>query len=353
LAIRLDNIGDVVMLGPALRALRQALPQASISLLCSRAGRQVAPLLPWVDEAIELRAVWQDASWSMPLDPGRETDVIGDLRARQFDAALIFTSFSQSPYPPAYMCYLAGIPIRIGQSREFGGSVLSQWVKPLPDPTHQVDRNLHLLESAGIPLAGQHLELHIPSDIQTQADQLLRDQGVHPDERFILLAPGASCAARRYDPVRYAEVAHRLLAETGLPLVVVGNERETGLVQPVLAACRDQAIIPLVGRTTIAELAAIIRRASLMIANDSGPMHIADAFRRPMVILYSGTEYESQWRPRTGPARLLRRPTDCSPCYQFQCPYHLECLDIPPAEVIAEALSFLEVESNGYPDRAV
>src|SRR5690348_760186 len=94
LLVRLDNVGDVVMLTPALRALRAELPQAHITLMASPAGAGVAPLLPWIDEAWPVTAVWQDASWRMPLDPGRETGLVEEIRKREFDAAIVFTSFS-------------------------------------------------------------------------------------------------------------------------------------------------------------------------------------------------------------------------------------------------------------------
>src|SRR5919201_931418 len=239
LAVRLDNIGDIVMLGPALRTLREALPHAHVTLMASPAGSQVAPLLPWVDDVLTERVVWQDASGGMPLDPGREISLVETIRARDFDAAVIFTSFSQSPYPPAYACYLAGVPIRLGQSKEFGGSLLTQWVKPLPDSAHQADRNLFLLESAGFPVAGRHLELRVPAAVQEGADDLLRGVGIGPGEPFVALAPGASCAARRYEPLRYAEVARALVARSGLPVVVLGSERERALVEPILAAGRQ------------------------------------------------------------------------------------------------------------------
>lgn len=350
LAIRLDNIGDLILLSPALRAMRQALPEASITLLASPAGSQVAPLLPWIDDVLTHRAVWQDLSGTIPQEIGRELELVAMIRAGAFDAAVIFTSFSQSPHPPAYVCYLAGIPIRLAQSKEFGGALLSQWVKPLPDSIHQAERNLHLIEAAGFPVANRHLELHLPAEAQAMADYWLREVGIEPENPFILLAPGASCAARRYDPQRYAAVAQQLTAVTGLPLVVVGSRREHELVRPILEPVNSPSdqesstrgvIVSLVGRTSVPELAAIIRRACLVIANDSGPMHIADAFARPMVILYSGTEYESQWQPRQAPHRRLRRPTDCSPCYRFQCPYNMECLDIPPEEVVAASLQVM------------
>ncbi|HEX2912066.1 MAG TPA: glycosyltransferase family 9 protein [Chloroflexia bacterium] len=346
LVMRLDNIGDVVMIGPALRALKEALPQAHLTLMVSPAGSQIAPLLPWVDEIQVHRATWQDASGNLALDPARELALVEKLREGRYDAAIIFTSFSQSPYPPAYACYLAGIPVRLGQSKEFGGSILSQWVKPLPDGRHQVDRNLHLLEMAGFEEAGRHLELRIPEEVQAQADHILIENGLDPLSPFVVVAPGASCAARRYEPQRYAEVVRLLAERYGLAQVILGSERERELCEPILAAAPADKVLSLVGQTSVVEMTAINRRSALVIANDSGPMHLADAFLRPMVILFSGTEIEEQWRPRFAPARLLRRPTACSPCYGFRCPYNMECLDIEPEEVVDEALRLLERTSE-------
>ncbi len=337
LAIRLDNIGDVVMLGPALRTIRTNLPQARVTLMASPAGSQVAEMLPWVDEVMTHRALWQDVSGALELDPNRELDLIAEIRRRHFDAAIIFTSFSQSPYPPAYVCYLAEIPIRLGQSKEFGGGVLSQWVRALPDEAHQVDRNLHLLGQAGFELADTKLELRVPDAAQKNADRWLRQAQVDPRESFIVLAPGASAQARRYDPARYAIAARLLRERVGLPIVLIGSAKENDLASAILG----DGIVSLVGKTTVSEMAGVIRRAALLIANDSAAMHLADAFRRPMVILFSGTEYESQWRPRRAPSLLLRQPTDCSPCYAFRCPYNMECLDIAPERVVDGAIRMM------------
>ncbi|MGZ3603062.1 MAG: glycosyltransferase family 9 protein, partial [Ktedonobacterales bacterium] len=149
LAVRMDNIGDVVMLGPALRAVKETSPNARITLLASPAGATAAPLLPWVDDVIVWRAIWQDVGRLMPFDPARERELIADLAARNFDAALIFTSFSQTPHVPGYVCYLAGIPLRAGESKEFGGAALTTELRGAPDAMHQAERNLRLVEALG------------------------------------------------------------------------------------------------------------------------------------------------------------------------------------------------------------
>jgi ADP-heptose:LPS heptosyltransferase len=348
-AIRLDNIGDVIMLGPALRSLRTALPKAHISLLASPAGTQAAALLPWIDQVITWRAVWQELSSSPDFGAEREHQLIGILHKGQYDAAFIFTSFSQSPFPPAYACFLAEIPIRIGHSKEFGGQTLTHSGSPPPDSGHQVDRNLALIEMTGFPTAGNHLELHIPQKAVISADSLLAHVGLDPDEPFILIAPGASCSARRYDAHRFAEVARSLPALTGLPVVIVGTHSEAETIDPVTQTAHQAGpgtIISLVGQTTVLELAALIKRSKLVIANNSASLHMADAFNRPMVILYSGTEYLTQWEPRHAPSRLLKVPTDCSPCYSFQCPFSMECLDIDPDEVLGSCLTLLQEKTK-------
>lgn len=350
LTIRLDNIGDVFMLGPALRALKTALPEAHLTLMCSPAGSQAAALLPWVDEILIWRAVWQEISGAWEQEPGRELELVERLRRGRYDAALIFTSFTQSPYPPAYVCYLAGIPVRMGQSKEFGGALLTHWWKPPEDGGHQVDRNLALVEKAGIPSAGAQMEISLPEGAWEAADSLLRAAGVDPSRPFIALAPGASAATRRYPAARFAEAARLIASWTGatrfgLPIVLLGSPRERELAASFLAM--NAPVVSLIGATSLAEMCALLARSSLVLANNSAALHIADALGRPVVILYSGSELLGQWEPRFAPARLLYRPVNCSPCYRFDCPYGLECLDVPPEEVASAALDLLAETGAG------
>lgn len=338
LAVRLDNIGDVLMTGPALRAVKETSPQARITLLCSPGGATAAPLLPWVDDVRVWRPIWQDVGNRMAFDPAREMALITDLAARHFDAAIIFTSFSQDPHAPGYVCYLAGIPLRAGEAKEFGGSVLSTELKGAPDNLHQVERNLRLVEQLGFVARNRQLVAAISAAARANAASLLTACGIDPDQPYIVLHPGASAQARRYPTERFGQVAHQL-TQRGWSVLVTAVEREEHLIATMREYAPDAAY--LLGRTTLPEYAALLERAALVICNDTLPMHLADAVGTPEVVTFAGTDLEAQWEPRQVTARLLRRPTPCRPCYLFACPIGLACLDIPPEEVVRHALAVL------------
>jgi ADP-heptose:LPS heptosyltransferase len=337
LAIRPDNIGDVVMIGPALRAVKETSPQARITLLASPGGATAAPLLPWIDEVIPWRVIWQDLG-HLPFDPARERELIDRLAGYKFDAALIFTSFSQTPHAPGYVCYLAGIPLRAGEGKEFGGAVLSSELRGATDELHQVERNLRLVERLGFVARDRRLRVAISDAARAALPGLLRQVGLDPDAPFVLMHPGASARARRYPPERSGRLAH-LLTQQGWPVLVTGVEREAALIAELMQHAPQAAC--LLGGTTLAEYAALVDRAALVVCGNTLPLHLADALMTPVLGLYSGTDYEEQWRPRFTSARLLRQPTPCHPCYLFECPIGLPCLDITPETALVAALELL------------
>jgi ADP-heptose:LPS heptosyltransferase len=336
LAVRLDNAGDIVMLGPALRAIKTTSPECQITLLASPAGAKAAPLLPWIDSMLTWRSVWQDLG-QLPFDPARENELIQLIAERAFDAAVIFSSFSQTPHVAAYVCYLAGIPLRAGESKEFGGGTLSTELRNSPDEIHQVDRNLRLVHALGFTHVDPALEIAIPDASREAVARCLRDVGITQEQPLALLHPGASAAARRYPAERFQQVAG-LLQGRGWPVVVTGSERERDLLEIVVG---DNDAIPVFTDLSIQEFAALVARASTVVCGNTLPLHLADATRTPVVALYSGTELISQWGPRFTPSRVLQRATDCTPCYRFTCPIGLPCLDVGPEEIVAavEALT--------------
>ncbi len=347
LAMRLDNIGDVVMLGPALRAIKETLPRVHLTLMASPAGLQASPLLPWLDDIFTWRVLWQDLG-RLAFDPAREWALIDELRERRFDAAVIFTSFSQSPHAPAFACCLAGIPLRLGESKESADGMLTSAAVSLPDHIHQAERNVHLIRAIGFNTDDTGLALKLDEYDRASAARLLASGGIGLQEPYLLLAPWASAEARTYDTGRFGVAVLDLARVTGWPVVVTGGGRDRDRGGDQLLDVLGTRAVNAIGRTSVRELAALVEGARLVLTNNTSALHFADALGTPVVVLYSGTDYESQWRARRVPNRLLRRPTTCSPCYAFTCPKHMECLDIPPQEIVAAALELLESRPNQW-----
>lgn len=334
LVVRPDNLGDVVLAGPALRALRRAAPHARLDLLAAPAGAAVAPLLPEVHQVLTASVSWQQIhAGSVPA--GADLDLVERIAQRGYQAVVILTSFSQSPWPAGFLCRLAGVPVRVGMSKEFGGLGLTHWVPAPPDHLHQVDRALHLLRRVGVPAHDGRLRLRIPGAAVRTARDVLAAAGSPPARPYALLLPGASCASRRYPAQRFAAVAG-LLSRRGLPVVVAGTAGEEPLVRQVAAG--GDGAVAVAGRLDVPALAAAVAGSAVVVCNNSGGAHLAGALHRPVVVLFAGTEGVSQYRPRHGPAAVLTVPTACAPCRQFTCPYAHECLDLDPTRVADQAL---------------
>ena len=353
LIIQGETRGNVVMLSPALRALRQALPSAKISLMTSTAGSQVAPLLPWLDDVLIDSAIEQGRTGGRLFNPGEDVDFIEQLRSHNFSLALIFTSFSQSPLAAAHACYMAGIPYRVGFARNTKGSILSHALVPPADDIHQVDRNLCLLEALGISEMNREMELAIPENIEREANELLTSAGLKQNMPYVVLAPGSVGVVSQYDPGRFAVMAHLLASQPELQLVIVGGPEEAKKLQPIQQLANENLygnIYSLVEKASLPVQAAIIRRASLTITNNSVSMHFSDSFGCPIVVLHSETDIVSQWMPRNAPTRLLRRPAICARCNKIDCQYGINCPDVRPEEVAIAALEMLSEQAYGQPN---
>jgi ADP-heptose:LPS heptosyltransferase len=152
LVAQIGSVPAVLLAAPAVRTLGAALPGARITLLTRESAATAAAVVPGVHDVIATQAVWQWRPGEPAVMPNRTRALIEALRVRRFDAAVILPDGAQSPYPAAYVCYLAGIPIRLGQSLEFGGGLLSPAIKPSQTAGRAVDPGLALLAAAGLPL---------------------------------------------------------------------------------------------------------------------------------------------------------------------------------------------------------
>jgi lipopolysaccharide heptosyltransferase II len=333
LCVRLDSIGDVLMTTPAMRAFKQALG-CRITLLTSKAGAAAVPFVPEVDDCIEFAAPWMKAAGC-----GRAADfrMVEALAGCRFDAAAIFTVYSQSPLPAAYLCYLAGIPARLAHCHENPYRLLTHWV-PDPEPAamirHEVERQLELAAAVGCRTRDERLSFRVPA----AAAAAVRKLGLRSP--VVVVHPGASAASRRYPPDSFAQAVDLLLDSNPCEVVFTGDAAEAALVDGIRAAMRHDAR-SLAGRLSLAELGALIDAADLLISNNTGPAHIAAAVGTPVVDLYALTN--PQHTPWQVASRVLYHDVPCRNCYKSVCPHgHNDCLrQVPPRRVAAAARELL------------
>ncbi len=345
LAVRLDNMGDVLMTSPALAALRRRASGTRLTLLASPEGARVAQRIDAVDDCLVYRAPWTRQPEGAAGSSARDMALIERLRAQRFDAAVVFTVCTQSALPAALLCRLAGIPLRLAHARENPYGLLTDWV-PDTDTVasgmrHEVQRQLDLVRSVGCTTDDEGLRFELaPGDAPAMRAALLAAGG-QPDRPWIVVHPGASAPSRRYPARRFGEAAEALARRTGSQIVFTGTAEERPLVDEAAAAMHGP-FVDLAGRLALGPLAALIGGARALLCNNSGPAHLAAALGTPVVVLYALTNPQhTPWRAN---ARVLSHDMPCRHCLKSVCPEgHHHCLRrIEVPEVVDATLELLE-----------
>lgn len=348
LAIRLDNLGDVLVTTPAIHAIKTSFPAIKLSLLTSPVGAQVARLNPDVDEVIVYEAPWMDPWLKLPHNSKREQQVIAMIKERQFDGAIIFTSYHQSSLPAAYLCYLADVPLRLAASIDGPGSLLTTRHKHPELMMHEVERGLDLVNAIGLSTKTLDLVLKVPMKARENVYDFLSAQIVNPFRPLLVIHPGCSMPARTYPDDMYAQVIDLVIERLGATVVVTGTKDEQALVEHVLDKVGEQnrgAILTCAGTLPFPDFCALIEVADLMITNNTGPMHIAAAVKTPVVALFALTNPPEQWGPWRVPHRQLYHDVSCRICYNRICPYNHECLRMVTPRLVVDATEELLLES--------
>lgn len=344
LCVRLDNLGDVLMSTPAMRALHEQRPGRRLTLLTSPGGAALAPHLSFVDDAIVYDAPWVKNARTANGDRARDRALIDALAARRFDAAVIFTVYSQSALPAALTCLHAGIPLRLAYSRENPYALLSDWApetEPQTSPRHEVARQLDLVARVGAQTRDPRLVFSVDPRDRLHAQRRLRARGLLREDRpLVLVHPGASAPSRRYPPALFGAAIDRIAALAPCSIALTGNADERETIDAVLQATHVP-VQSLAGELSLGELGATIGLAALLVSNNTGPVHLAAALGTPVVDLYALTN--PQHTPWQVPHRLLYHDVPCRYCHRSVCPEtHHDCLrQVPPAAVAAAACELL------------
>jgi ADP-heptose:LPS heptosyltransferase len=322
LVARQDSMGDVLLAGPAVRAV--AAGAGRVTLLCGPRGRGAAELLPGVDEVVVAHAGWIDAE-PRAVTRRAVNELVDRLVDLEIDQALVLTSFHQSPLPLALVLRMAGVATIAAVSVDYPGSLL--------DVRHRVDEDIHEVER-GLSLAAT-LGYRLPEGDEGGLRVRLGGRSPELEGPYVVVHPGASVPARAWAPERHAELVDALVAG-GRRVVVTGDGSERALTSMVAGG--RSGVVDLGGRVDLGGLAEVLSRAEVVVVGNTGPAHLAAAVGTPVVSLFSPVVPAVRWRPWGVPHALLGdQEAGCAGSRARICPVAGHpCLDgVPVAEVVA------------------
>ena len=329
--------GETLFATPFLRGLRSQRPQAFIATLGWPRCRDILLHNPRVDQLLDYD------ERGAHRGPAAKWRLIRQLRAQRFDTAFVLRrSLSRS-----ILLALAGVPSRIGYDNAKSGWLLTRRVPPPSQTLHKAFTYLPLLEAVGLRAVVGPCDYTVSGEEREAARALLdgpAGQGVGP---LVILHPGANWPHKRWAPERFAAVGDRLAAECGARIVVTGGPEDAAAAKAIAARMRQPSTV-LAGLTTLRELGGCLEQAPLVIAGDTGVLHMAAALSRPIVALYGPTS-PALTGPLTDPRRMLvLHHADCCPqipCYQPAHPPHLGMNAITVDEVYDAARQLLRPET--------
>ena len=306
LVIKPSAIGDVVHALPVLNLIRRRWPAAHVSWLVTPACAGLLDGHPQLDEVIRFDRKRFGHAWRNPAAAAALATFHRDLRRRRFDLVIDLQGLFRS----GWLGFSTGAKVRVGTStdREFGWAFHTHVAPVGGRDRHAVDRYLSLAEHLG--LGTGPVEFVFPTDDADRAAVA----PLLPAEPFAVFLPATHWPTKRWPPERFAELVRPLRDRFGLTSVVAGGP-DAGAVP---------GAVHLAGRTTLRQLAAVLERASLVVANDTGPMHMAAALGRPLVTVFGPTD-PARTGPYGRPDSVVRLDVPCSPCLSRRC-VHQTCL---------------------------
>jgi heptosyltransferase-2 len=310
--VRVPNwIGDAVMSTPALGAIRAAFPSWEIVLAANPVVCELMSPHPFCD-----RVIVYDKK-------GLHGGAVGlwrfsrHLASEAFDGAILL----QNALEAAILAALAGISVRAGYSTDGRRLLLTHPVRRSAQALrlHHSRYYLEMLAGLGISPAGFQTRLQCTEAERNWAASLMEGQ------RFAAINPGAAYgSAKRWYPQRFAKVAEALASDFGFKVLLVGGPAEADIGSQILSAMSSEAL-NMIGRTSVRGLMALLASSELVVTNDSGPMHVAAAFGRPVVALFGPTDHLVT-SPLCSRLALVRKPTECAPCLKRECPGDHRCM---------------------------
>jgi heptosyltransferase-2 len=330
LVIQTAFLGDVVLTLPLVEALHTCFPGGHLTMLTTPTNAPLVEVQPGVDAVATydkrgvqkgVRGMWAVARW---------------VRAQGYDIVVSPHRSIRSAVLAAY----SGSPQRIGFT-QWGTRWAYTATVPRPLAAHEAERNVRLLQALqpAQALASPRLRLRIAPEARRQADQFYTAAGVTGKTMVVGIIPGSQWGTKRWPAERFAALVERVTARANTRCILFGAPAERAIAEAITARYRGP-VLNLIGQTSLRALPAYMDRCSIVVSNDTGPMHIAAALGKPVVALYGPTTTALGFTPYGVPWEEMSVTLPCRPCNAHgphRCPLaHWHCmLDLSVDQVVA------------------
>jgi len=326
IVVRAPNwVGDSILALPAMNTLKKNFPDAEVWVAAQ----------DWVKDLFLMSDMFA-GTFPLPKHDGFKTvqDSAKSIRDLRFDLGILLTN----SFASALVFFLAKIPQRWGYKKDGRGLLLTKGipVQLKKNRSHQAHYYLDLLTGLGLKEFPEEFTLPLGQREKARTAEWLKSQNIQPEKPLIILNPGAYYgSAKRWPSDRYAKLASLLQQRNHTQILIIGSVDETPLAEAISSLMNKSPHI-LTGKTSLSELATLLSFADLFVTNDSGPMHMANFLKTPLVALFGPTE-PARTGPFQQPATVIHKGAPCWPCSYRQCPFDHRCmLNISPEEVFQE-----------------
>jgi lipopolysaccharide heptosyltransferase II len=331
LIVNVNWIGDVIFSTPFIRAVRQNYPNSCIACLLHPRCVDVLRDNPRIDEII----IYDEEGVHKSLIG--KLKLIASLRKKRFDIAFIL----HRSFTKALITFLAGARERIGYPTKRRGMFLTKIAEISDEEIHKVEYFLDLARAHGMDVRDLSYEFFIRDSDRKKIRELLNENGVGDKDIVIVLCPGGNWDPKRWKSDNFAKLADMLIEKFGAKIIISGAKKDMVLAENIKKAMKNSPVVSC-GKTDLKELGALLERANLVVANDSGPMHLAVAMKTKVIALFGPTSPRLTGPYGQGNYKVICNNEECDvPCYDMTCTDNSCMTLITVEEVFREAEKIL------------
>jgi heptosyltransferase-2 len=334
LIVRTDRIGDVLLSTPVIKALRDSYPNAYMAMIVSPYAKDIVEGNPYLDEVIIYDKDGKHKSWVRSIKFAR------NLKKKKFDLTIILHPTNRVHL----VTFFARIPKRVGYDRKLGFLLTDKirHTKQLGEK-HELEYALDLVRYLGIEPKDKSLFMPIKPESEKWVEELFQQEGIEKTDKLLVIHPGASCPSKIWPSERFAEVADRLMEKYGFKVLLIAGPKDIKIAQEVIKKMRHPAV-NLAGKTSVSQLATILKKCQLFISNDSGPVHIASAVGIPVISIFGRNQKglsPLRWGPLGRKDRVLHKEVGCIECLAHNCVKEFACLKAISVEEVLNTVDLI------------